>query len=58
MKGTIKPGKRKIERRLTVLCKLVIFLVVTGFSEIFIVRESSFNMTRGDEDIKTRSLKF
>ena len=27
----------KIDRRLTVLCKLVIFLVVTGFTEIFIV---------------------
>ena len=29
--------KTKIDRRLTVLCKLVIFLVVTGFTEIFIV---------------------
>ena len=30
--------KTKIERRVRVLCKLVIFLVLTGISEIFIVR--------------------
>ena len=28
----------KIERRLTVVCKLVIFLVLTEFRKIFIVR--------------------
>jgi len=30
--------KTKIERRVTVRCKLVIFLVVTGFRHIFTVR--------------------
>ena len=30
--------KTKIERRVRVLCKLVIFLVLTGISEIFTVR--------------------
>ena len=36
MKGTKKLGKYE-DRRMTVLCKLVIFLVVTGFSDIFTV---------------------
>ena len=30
--------KTKIERRVKVLCKLVMFLVVTGFSKIFTIR--------------------
>ena len=35
-------------------CKLILYK-----KNLFILRESSFNMTRGgDEDIETRSLKF
>ena len=34
--------KTKIERRVRVLCKLVIFLVLTGISEIFTVKNPNW----------------
>ena len=40
MKGTKKLGKYE-DRRMTVLCKLVIFLVLTGIKKIFTVRNQN-----------------
>ena len=45
--------KTKIERRVTVLCKLVIFLVVTGFSQIFTVTASNW----GSDDKQEKQTK-
>ena len=42
MKGTKKLGKYEY-RRMTVLCKLVIFLVLTGIKKIFTVRNQNWH---------------
>ena len=46
--------KTKIERRLTVLCKLVMLLVLTGFSEIFTARAPNW---RSDDKLEKQAKK-
>ena len=49
MKGTKNKVNAKIERRVKVLCTLVIFSVLTGFSEIFAVRAPNWRSDDKEE---------